>query len=210
MTESLVNKIKLVLEKCDSYETKSIYKVLLDEEFQIGEQFALKVELDNQELSLRNAVGMVKSRILSVKVRTNIWKLFHNVVYDDILKGKVANSTPDCKLCTAADIDRLHVYFSCEKYRGCGQDVLKVLSGFGEYDGYDVLNMKISYEIHHLTWLLGNYLYFVTVRREKCSPEHFKVFLLSEFEVLRRTKFCDSDLATSLMILIEQIGLTDQ
>ena len=210
LTDALIRKIKLVFEKCQTLETKTIYNVLIAEEFKINDSFQLKVQLDNSQLNIDNAVSMINSKILSLKVRTNIWKQFHCVVYDDVIKGKIVNSSPVCKLCTEADVDKNHIYFFCEKYKGCGHTVLKVLGNYGQFNQNDVLNMKIGTDNMDLMWLIANYLYFVTVSRQKCSPEQLKSYLITEFEVIRRSKYCDTNLETSLKMLVDQLDTTSQ
>ena len=96
LTEKMMQKIKLVLEHCDRYETKVVYRLLLSEVFKLENDFKFKVEIENESWNLNSAVTFVTSKLLPLEVRNTIWKLFHNVIYDDLLKAKIKNSNPVC------------------------------------------------------------------------------------------------------------------
>ena len=203
LSDRLIDRICFVLEKCNRFETKDIYEVLLFDEFQLDEGFKYKVVLDNPNLNVENAVTLVNSKLLSVKVRTTIWKQFHNVLYNDILKAKISNTVPVCKYCTEVDVNRVHLYFSCVKNNGCGRIFMKILQVFGQFEENDVLNMNFDVEIPQLAWFIANYLHYMQNNSENCNPGHFKQFLLAEFEVVRRSKFCDGSLEIEMNNLIQ-------
>ena len=207
MTEGLINKIKLVLQSCSSLNTKSIYRVLLYEHLNIGEDFKLKVETDNPDLNKENAVSLVTSKLLSVNARNIVWKYFHNVIHDDLREGKIKNVLPICKLCLEAGIDRVHIYYTCVKYKGCGKRLVEVMRTFGQYICEDdLVNLVIGDSTSASMWLAANYLYFVTEYRENCSPQKFQQFLHQEFEIFKKSKFCDENLISSLMMMINLFG----
>ena len=97
LTDKLIQNIKFVIAECDKQETKVIYKVLLEKEFNITDDFKFKVENDNQGLNFENAVYLTNSRLFPVKVRSTLWKHFHNVIFNEVIKGKIKNCSPVCK-----------------------------------------------------------------------------------------------------------------
>ena len=209
LTEKMMQYIKLVLEHCDRYETKVVYRLLLSEEFKLENDFKFKVEIENESLNLNSAVTFVTSKLLPLKVRNTIWKLFHNVIYDDLLKAKIKNSNPICQLCEEVDIDKKHVYFSCGKYKGVGREFIKVLQLYHQYTEADVLSLDLSCQESKLIWLVGHYLHFVVKKTENISVSSFRKYLLVEMEVLGRTKFCADDLKENLSIMVTHIGSLD-
>ena len=123
------------------------------------------------------------------------------------MKAKIQNSTAVCRLCTEVDVDKVHVYFSCVKYKGCGRDFMQLLraQSQNQFTEEDILNMRIGIQTPLLAWLVGNHLHFVINSREKCDSANFKVYLSSELETLRRTKYCDESFARDLMLMVERI-----
>ena len=206
LTDNLINKIKMVLEKCKTITTRKIYQLLLCKEMLIEEDFKLKVQIENPNLDVECARSLVASKLLSLKVRDTLWKHFHNVIYDDIMKGKVTNSAPICKLCSESGVDRIHIYFSCEKLNGCGREFMNVLKNFGQFIEEDVLNLKLREESAHITWLVSQYVFYVVNKREKCSPILFKLYLLTEFETFKRSKHCDDVLVAAIQWIINLFG----
>jgi len=172
----------------------------------IEEDFRLKVQIENQNLDVECARSLVASKLLSLKVRDTIWKHFHNVIYDDIMKGKISNSAPICKLCSESGVDRIHTYFYCEKLNGCGREFMNVLKNFGQFIEEDVLNLKLSEESSHVTWLVSHYVFYVVNKREKCSPVLFAQYLLTEFETFTRSKHCDDVLGAAMQQMINLFG----
>ena len=202
LSEKMIQKIKLVLERCSSFGTKDIYNLLLQEEFKIEENFKFKVELDNDSLNLDSSVSLVTSTLLPLKVRNTLWKLFHNVIYDDILKGKIKNLTPICQLCEEVDIDRKHVYFSCAKHNGLGTVIMNVLQKYNPVTEANILGLNIAFDEPKLVWLICHYLYFLTTKVENIRVSSFKQYLLVEMEILARTKYCDEDFRENLSNII--------
>ena len=211
MTDDLISKIKLVLQSGTLLNTKCIYGILLSEHLNIGGDFKLKVEIDNPDLNTQNAVSLVTSKLLSVNVRTIVWKYFHNVIHDDLRESRIKNSIPICKLCLETGIDRVHIYYTCPKYKGCGRRLLEVMKTFDQdLREDDLVNLRIGDNTLDLMWIASNYLYFVIEYRENCTPQQFQQFLLKEFAIFKRSKFCDETLSTSLELMINLFGNLDQ
>ena len=202
LTDKLIQNIKYVLDECDSLETKVIYTTLLKKEFDIDDNFKFKVESVNQNLNLESAVRLTSLKIFSPKVRSTLWKHFHNLIYDDVIKGKIKNCSPVCKLCAESDIDRKHIYFDCAKYGGLGRKFMKVLSTYGVKNELDVLNFGIFDDDLQLAWFASHYIYFVANNREKCNPESFRRYLLVEIDILTGTKFKETNVIENLSMLL--------
>ena len=105
LTDKLIQLMNLVLRQCDRLETKNIFHLLLKYEFKLDEDWKLRVVPNNPNLNFDNAVHLINSKILTITVRGSLWKHFHDVHYDDILRGKIKNSVPVCKLCNDVDIN---------------------------------------------------------------------------------------------------------
>ena len=110
-------------------------------------------------------------------------------------------------MCLEAGIDRVHIYYTCVKYKGCGKRLVEVMRTFGQYICEDdLVNLVIGDSTPASMWLAANYLYFVTEYRENCSPQKFQQFLHQEFEIFKKSKFCDENLISSLMMMINLFG----
>ena len=118
------------------------------------------------------------------------------------MKGKITNSIPTCQLCGEPDADKIHLYFTCEKNNGCGRNFMKIMRTYSQYDENDVLNMKILEENPKLSWFAANYLHFVTTKREHCTPEYLKQYLITEFEVFKMSRHCDESMEAELRTMI--------
>ena len=196
----------MVLQNCKSITTQKIYQLLLYKEMLIEEDFKLKVQIENQNLDAECARSLVASKLLSLRARDTIWKHFHNVIYDDIMKGKITNSAPICKLCSESGVDRIHIYFSCEKLNGCGREFMNVLKNVSQISEEDIVDLNLSEESSHVTWFVSNYVFYVVNKREKCSPTLFKQHLLTEFETIKKSKHSDDILVAGLQAMINLFG----
>ena len=90
-------------------------------------------------------------------------------------------------------------------------EAIEVMRTFGQYlREDDLVNLMIDDTTLDLMWLASNYLYFVIEYRENCSPQQFQQFLLKELATFKRSKFCDENLPTSLGLMINLFGNSDQ
>ena len=208
MTESFIHKVKLVLQRCEQFETRGIYELLLEEEFNIEADFKFNVEIVNEQLNFDNAVKLLKCKLLPVKVRNSIWKFFHNVIYDELWKGKLKNSLPVCKLCNESDIDKKHMYFSCPSYKSFGRDFMNVLRVISHYNQEDVLALRFWDDDMKSTWFVAHYLHYMIQHRENCSVKKFHHYLETERKTLERTRYCDEKLEMELSEIINQLCST--
>ena len=67
----------------------------------------------------------------------------------------------------------------------------------------EVLSLNLNTGHLQADWFLSNILYFMANNRNRCDVQSCKTFLLSEFEVLKRSKHCNDDLKISVQIIIE-------
>ena len=207
LTDKLIQLMNLVLRQCDRLETKNIFHLLLKYEFKLDEDWKLRVVQNNPNLNFDNAVHLINSKILTITVRGSLWKHFHDVHYDDILRGKIKNSVPVCKLCNDVDINKKHLFFSCGHLNGIGEMIMKVV--FKSYSEDDVLNFEVNDEEFQLGWFAAHFLHFMRCNRERCSKEKFQQYLEMEVEVLKRTQHCDTKFVENLSKMIDLLGATD-
>ena len=126
----LVAAMKTVLGSIQQISTKSIYDVLLKDEFRNNENFQLKIELVYDDFSLRNILEFTRSKLIPTTVRSHMWKIIHKIEYSEIEEAKVKLISPSCNSCGEVDIDRIHHYFKCEKIFNIGLIFLRVLRVF--------------------------------------------------------------------------------
>ena len=88
-----------------------------------------------------------------------------------------------------------------------GNKLVKVLKVFDPGIKHEEI-LALNLSVGHLQadWLLSNMLYFIANNRRRCNLENCLAFLLSEFEVLKRSKFCNEELELSVQITIELLN----
>ena len=64
MTKSMIANIRLVLQETTSLETKNIYKILLRKELNIDADFRLKIESNNDDFEISNAMRLINSKVV--------------------------------------------------------------------------------------------------------------------------------------------------
>ena len=77
----LVSAMKTVLGSTQQISTKSIYDVLLKDEFRNNENFQLKIELVYDDFSLRNILEFTRSKLIPITVRSHMWKIIHKIEF---------------------------------------------------------------------------------------------------------------------------------
>ena len=130
LDKRLIMTIKLVLGGTLRISTKDIYHVLIRDEFNINEDFKLRIESLYSDFSLRSIVEFTHSKFIPVNVRSHMWKVIHRVEYSEIEEAKVKLRSPTCKQCGEQDIERIHLYFQCERLMNIGMIFLRVLRIF--------------------------------------------------------------------------------
>ena len=144
------------------------------------------------------------SRLIPVNVRSHMWKIVHRIEYSEIEEAKVKLISPVCKQCGEQDIDRLHRYFKCERVESIGTMFLRVLRIFDpQYTMEEVLDFKGKEEHPQLYWFIALTLYYIDKNRRRCSKELYRVYMWSEFEVLKMSKYANDDILIVLKLMIE-------
>ena len=205
MTKSVIANIRVVLQETSSRETNVIYRILLQKELNIDEDFKLKTETKNENFDLTNAMRLVNSKVISLHARNFLWKHMHRIFMyeweDKTNKGRIA-----CKSCELENIGIDHL-FKCDMLNDVGNKLVKVLKVFDPGIKHEEI-LALNLSVGHLQadWLLSNMLYFIANNRRRCNLENCLAFLLSEFEVLKRSKFCNEELELSVQITIELLN----
>ena len=192
--------------------SKQIYKVLLKEEFQLTEDFRLKIEEENDKVDLQRASMIFTSKFISLAVRSQVFRFFHKLIYFEPEEAKVKNQTAFCKLCDEPYIRRAHIYFDCPKLYGIGRDFLKILRVLDpDYTEEEVMHLtQVDSSLPQGSWLIANTIYFISCNREKCDASRYKAFLNTELNTLRYSKHVDRETLCSFEVLVDLIGNMDE
>ena len=203
----LITIIKLVLGKVEQLSTKNIYNTLLENEFNIAEDFKLRIEFLYEDFCLQNILHFTNGRVISLPVRSTMWKLIHRIKFSEIEEAKVKLSNPVCKICDEEDIDRIHIYFECEKVLDIGKNFLRVLRVYDpQYTFKEILEFKGKEEHPQLYWFIALTLYYVDTNRRRGNLDLYRAFMWSEFETLKLSKFADEVMLTAINIMLELLG----
>ena len=153
LDKRLITTLKLVLDSTHRVTTKDIYQALMRNEFSIEGDFKLRIESIYDDFSLRNILEFTHSKCISVCVRSHMWKIVHRIQHSDIEEAKVKLISPSCKYCGEQGINRVHLYFQCERVVSVGKIFLKVLRIFDpQYSFEEVLQFKGKEEHPQLYW----------------------------------------------------------
>ena len=187
LNDILINLIREVIKEISVFSTKNIYKVLLKKQFNINENFKLKIELEDN--TLENVMRFTDSKMISVSVRSFVWKFAHNILYSEINEAKTKLTIPCCDSCGEVDIDYKHCFFVCEKVYAIASKFLEVLKIFDPaYSFEEVIKLKSKEEFPHVNWFIAYTLYYIYDNRKRCSLNHYITFLQTEYEVLKFSK----------------------
>ena len=204
LDKRLITTIKLVLGSTLRISTKDIYNVLIREEFNIDEDFKLRIESVYSEFSIRSILEFTHSKFIPISVRSHMWKVIHRIEYSEIEEAKVKLGSPICKQCGELDIERIHLYFQCERVINIGQIFLKVLRIFdSQYTLEEVLEFKALEEHPPIYWFIALTLYFIDKNKKRCNADLYKAFMWSELETLRRSKQANEDILIGASIMLE-------
>ena len=206
LDKRLIMTIKLVLGGTLRISTKDIYHVLLRDEFNINEDFKLRIESLYSDFSLRSIVEFTHSKFIPVNVRSHMWKVIHRVEYSEIEEAKVKLRSPTCKQCGEQDIERIHLYFQCERLMNIGMIFLRVLRIFDpQYSFEEVLEFKALVEHPPLYWFIALTIYFIDKHRKRCSTDLYRAYMWSELETLRRSRRANEEMLISATIMLEML-----
>ena len=205
MDARLISKIKLVLSKnSETLSTRNIYQVLMRDEFHITTDFKLRIESLYDDFSLQSSFQFTLSKVIPVSVRSHMWKLIHRIRYSEIEEAKIKLTITTCKICGEVDVDRIHLYFKCEKMKSIGDIFTRVLRVFDpQYSLEEVIEFKAMDEHPQLFWFIALTMYYIDENRKKVNCELYKAFMWSEFETLKMTKYADDEILMSINILLE-------
>ena len=133
-----------------------------------------------------------------------MWKLIHRIRYSEIEESRVKLIIPTCKVCGECDVDRVHLYFKCERLLDIGKKFMRVLRVFDpQYSLGEVMEFKGKEEYPQLFWFIALTLYYIDFNRRKSNLEMYKVFMWSEFETMKVSKYADEDVLMTTNILLE-------
>ena len=200
----LVSAMKTVLGSIQRVSTKSIYDVLLKDEFSNNENFQLRIELVYDDFSLQNILEFTRSKLIPTTVRSHMWKIIHKIEFSEIEEARVKLISPSCNICGEFDIDRIHLYFKCEKVVNIGLLFLRVLRVFDPlYSLEEILEFKGKEEHPQLYWFISLTLFYIDKNRKKCTTDLYKAYMWSELETLRMSKYASEDMLLALKIMLE-------
>ena len=205
MDVRLVSKIRLVLSNSsDCFSTKHIYTLLMRDELNITHNFKLRIESLYDDFSLKSSLHFTRSKLIPVSVRSHMWKLIHRIRYSEIEESRVKLIIPTCKVCGECDVDRVHLYFKCERLLDIGKKFMRVLRVFDpQYSLGEVMEFKGKEEHSQLFRFIALTLYYIDFNRRKSNLEMYKVFMWSEFETMKMSKYADEDVLMTTNILLE-------
>ena len=125
----------------------------------------------------------------------------------EIEEARVKLSNPSCKICGEEDIDRVHIYFECEKVREIGEKFLQVLRVYDpQYTFTEILEFKGKEEHPQLYWFIALTLYYVDTNRRRGNFDQYRAFMWSELEILKLSKYADQEMLIAINIMLELLG----
>ena len=81
---------------------------------------------------------------------------------------------------------------------------MRVLRVFDpQYSLGEVMEFKGKEEYPQLFWFIALTLYYIDFNRRKSNLEMYKVFMWSEFETMKMSKYADEDVLMTTNILLE-------
>ena len=206
MDKRLISTINLVLENTQRFSTKYIYNILLRNEFNITDNFRIRIETVYRDFDLKNALQFTYSRILPISVRSHMWKLIHRINYSEIEEAKVKLTTPSCNQCGEEDIDRVHLYFRCEKFLSISTTFMRILRVFDpQFTLEEVLEFKAMEEHPQLFWFIACTLFYIDKNKLRGNMASYRAFLWTEYETLKLSKYADEEMLCAIIIMLELV-----
>ena len=206
LDQRLVTALKLVLGSIHKVSTKDIYDVLMRNEFGINGDFRPRIESVYEDFSLSNILEFTNSKLIPVSVRSHMWKIVHRIGYSEIEEAKVKLVSPLCKQCGEQDIDRIHLYFKCEKVESIGKMFLKILRIFDpQYTFEEILDFKGKEEHPQLYWFIAMTLFYIDKNRRRCSTEMYRAYLCSELDILKMSRYANDEMLIVTQLMLEML-----
>ena len=203
LTDSLISSIKYVIRNVKQLNSKNIYKALLHKEFDRSVDFKLKAEERNNNFK-ENAVRVINSKIVSIQVRSYLWRLVHNISYLETDIVKIEKSNVKCRVCQEENVEREHLLLTCGRLNGVGPALIKTLQVYNpRYTEGDVLMIDLDVDFPQVDWFVANALFYIAKNRENCTKDKMLCYLKSTRETLIRSKHCDDNLKLSTQLTIE-------
>ena len=200
----LISTIKLVIGSIQRCSTKNTYRLLMKNEFNITEDFHMRIQEVYNDFSLSSALQFTDSKIISLPVRSHMWKLIHRIQFSEFEEAKVKLKSPSCRNCGEENIERIHSYFQCDRVADVGRKFIRVLRVFDPHYSYEeILNFKGKEEHPQLFWFIANTLFYIDKNRRRCNGDLYSAYMRSELETVRLSKFADDDMQISLQIMVE-------
>ena len=107
-----------------------------------------------------------------------MWKLIHRVKYSEIDEARIKLNSPSCKICGEVDIDRIHIYFKCERLITIGEVFVRVLKVFDpHYSLEEIVEFKGKEEHPQLYWFIALSLFYIDENRRRANRELYKAFM---------------------------------
>ena len=206
LDQRLVTALKLVLGSIHKVSTKDIYDVLMRNEFGINGDFRPRIESVYEDFSLSNILEFTNSKLIPVSVRSHMWKIVHRIGYSEIEEAKVKLVSPLCKQCGEQDIDRIHLYFKCEKVESIGKMFLNILRIFDpQYTFEEILDFKGKEEHPQLYWFIAMTLFYIDKNRRRCSTEMYRAYLCSELDILKMSRYANDEMLIVTQLMLEML-----
>ena len=203
LTDSLVSSIKYVITNVKQLNSKSIYKALLLKEFDRSIDFKLRAEERNNNFK-ENAVRVINSKIVSIDVRSYLWRLVHDISYLETDIMKIEKSNVKCRVCQVVNVEREHLLLTCDRLSGVGSALIKTLHVFNpRYTEGDVLMIDLDDDFPQVDWFVANALFYISKNRDNINKDKMLSYLQSTRETLIRSKYCDDNLRLSTQLTIE-------
>ena len=203
LSEGLISCIKYIKETVKQFDSKTIYRALLLKEFDLNDDFKLKVEERNRNFK-ENAVRIINSKMLSVSVRSFLWKFVHNISYLETDIVKIDRTSVKCRLCQQEGVEREHLMLTCNNLNGVGVALMKTLHVFNpRYTEEDVLMIDLDPEFPQVEWFIANALFYISKNRENCTRNKIVTYLMSTLKTFAGSRFCDADSRLSIQVVIE-------
>ena len=173
-------------------------------EFNITEDFHMRIQEVYNDFSLSSALQFTYSKIISLPVRSHMWKLIHRIQFSEFEEAKVKLKSPSCRNCGEENIERIHSYFQCDRVADVGRKFIRVLRVFDPHYSYEeILNFKGKEEHPQLFWFIANTLFYIDKNRRRCNGDLYSAYMRSELETVRLSTFEDEDMQISLQIMVE-------
>ena len=138
-------------------------------------------------------------------VRSHIWKIVHRMEHSEIEEAKVKLISTSCKYCGEQDIDRIHLYFKCEKVESIGKMFLKILRIFDpQYTFEEILDFKGKEEHPQLYWFIAMTLFYIDKNR-RCSTEMYRAYLCSELDILKMSRYANDEMLIVTQLMLEML-----